>query len=169
MRPVVEAALAKSPADRPAARDILDQLTSLAGHPTTPGEEPTQFVLSRTWLLPAPEHAVSVPGHRRFLRLPILAGAVALAAMTGAGAAYVASPAGHTVPEPSDAGFCSRRQHRARPVVSGTFALFPGTPDSRANVRVARRHLWPLLRKAASVIYISGDGGGYVQNSDWSS
>lgn len=94
LRPVVEAALAKSPTDRPAARDLLGRLTSQAGQPGTPDNEPTQSVLSRTWLLPAPERPAVARGPRRFRLLPLLTGAVAFAVVAGAGGAYLVGSSG---------------------------------------------------------------------------
>ena len=53
LRPLVAAALARYPDERPTARALLAQLTSEAAHTHSPDEVPTQLVLSRTWLLPA--------------------------------------------------------------------------------------------------------------------
>src|SRR6516165_3880485 len=48
LRPLVAAALAKDPARRPTARQLLDQLTTAARSPRGP-DSPAQTVLATTW------------------------------------------------------------------------------------------------------------------------
>jgi serine/threonine protein kinase len=49
LRPMVAAALAKDPADRPTARQLLDRLTSLSPQPGGTGDAATQVFSSPTW------------------------------------------------------------------------------------------------------------------------
>ena len=49
VRPMVAAALAKDPADRPTARQLLDRLTSLSPQPGGAGDAATQVFSSLTW------------------------------------------------------------------------------------------------------------------------
>lgn len=98
LRPLVAAALARYPDERPTARALLAQLTSEAAHTHIPDEVPTQLVLSRTWLLPAgssPE-----PAKPRRLSRPgvILSSAALLAAAAGAGAALLPGGTGQSGP-----------------------------------------------------------------------
>src|SRR5581483_4400230 len=70
LRPLVAAALAKSPEHRPTARQLLDQLTG-AMRASPVQASPTQTILSRTWsqprpapsLLAAPPEAEAVQAH----------------------------------------------------------------------------------------------------------
>jgi hypothetical protein len=63
LRPLVAAALAKNPKERPAALDLLRQLTGAAGQLDDPADMATQALLSRTWLLPARDTLASAPQH----------------------------------------------------------------------------------------------------------
>src|SRR5581483_10303837 len=56
LRPLVAAALAKSPEHRPTARQLLDQLTG-AMRAAPAQDSPTQTILSRTWSQPRPAPA----------------------------------------------------------------------------------------------------------------
>jgi predicted Ser/Thr protein kinase len=96
LRPLVEAALDKDPERRPSARDLTATLTSPARRAGEGDDAATQVVLARTWLLPAgqPRAAGARPCRGRLLAL--LGAAAAVAAVAGAGAAFLAhgSPAG---------------------------------------------------------------------------
>jgi hypothetical protein len=65
LRPLVAAALAKSPEHRPTARQLLDQLTG-AIRAARVQDSPTQTILSRTWSQPRPAPALlSAPPEAR--------------------------------------------------------------------------------------------------------
>jgi len=49
LRPLVEAALAKDPRNRPTAQQLLDRLTSASRRTDRINDTPTQVILSRTW------------------------------------------------------------------------------------------------------------------------
>jgi serine/threonine protein kinase len=72
LRPLVEAALAKDPGQRPAAGDLLVQLTGGTDGPVASAGAPTRTVLSRTWLPPVPPTAEHVPSARRASRRGLL-------------------------------------------------------------------------------------------------
>jgi Protein kinase domain len=154
--PLVEAALAKDPGARPAARDLLGWLT--AGVPqaqadTRPGDHDvasTRLVLSRTWQ-PAILASTSPPAVRPSRRRPaaILAAAAALAAVAGAGAAYAVGPAGHSGAAPPAARSAQADAATALPTV--TFGSYTG-------------------RKPAAITLNALDGGGgAIQGIHWSS
>jgi hypothetical protein len=156
LRPLVEAALAKDPGARPAARDLLGWLT--AGVPqaqadTRPGDHDvasTRLVLSRTWQ-PAILAPTSPPAVRPSRRRPaaILAGAAALAAVAGAGAAYAVGPAGHSGAAPPAARSAQADAATALPTV--TFGSYTG-------------------RKPAAITLNALDGGGgAIQGIHWTS
>ena len=62
LRPLVAAALAKSPDHRPTARQLLDQLTS-SMRSARVQDSPTQTILSRTWSRPRPSPGLLVAPH----------------------------------------------------------------------------------------------------------
>jgi serine/threonine protein kinase len=94
VRPLVEAALAKQPGQRPSAPGLLGQLA--AG--TTPGVDPafgpTQTVLARTWLPPSGElpPADSKPSRPDRRLLPVLLAVAVAAALTGTGLTLLTHP-----------------------------------------------------------------------------
>jgi eukaryotic-like serine/threonine-protein kinase len=88
LRPLVEASLAKGPDDRPSARNLVAQLTSAVTQPGGTDEAPTQAVLSRTWLLPAPYLQAAGRTRRRW-PLGALAAAAVVAAGVGTGTALL--------------------------------------------------------------------------------
>lgn len=106
LRPLVGAALAKAPAERPSARDLVAQLTSVTGQPDETQEALTQTVLSRTWMLPAAYPQATGQTQRRRRPLAVLAAAVVvLAAGAGAGTALLTMGAGQpgaSAPGPHD-------------------------------------------------------------------
>jgi serine/threonine protein kinase len=95
IRPLVEAALAKQPGQRPSAPDLLRRLAAGAASGEDPAFMPTQTVLARTWLPAAAELslAVSKPSRPSRRRLPVLLSVAVAAAMTGIGLAFLAHPA----------------------------------------------------------------------------
>ena len=54
LRPLVEAALAKYPQDRPTARELLDRLVSASPRSHGVADSPTQAILARTWAQTGP-------------------------------------------------------------------------------------------------------------------
>jgi serine/threonine protein kinase len=71
MRPLVQAALAKDPQSRPAAHQLLDQLTSASSHADSNYDTPTQTMLSRTWQ-PAAHRNVIPRAKQPARRRPVL-------------------------------------------------------------------------------------------------
>jgi hypothetical protein len=71
LRPLVEAALAKDPQSRPAAHQLLDQLTSASSHADSNYDTPTQTMLSRTWQ-PAAHRNVIPRAKQPARRRPVL-------------------------------------------------------------------------------------------------
>ena len=82
LRPLVEAALAKEPGDRPTAPQLLSELTHTAAQPSVGYGNPTQTILAQTWHPSAPGPAGPAPGsaplptprssRRRKILLPIV-------------------------------------------------------------------------------------------------
>jgi serine/threonine protein kinase len=128
LRPLVEAALAKEPAARPTAPQLLAQLTSAAR--PAPHESPTQTILAQNWHAPTP-----VPGRpaatgprgtvpptpapypprtsrRRGVLLPVVL-AVAFVLAAG-GTALAFSLAGHNSPSHAATGGSSTPAHSAQ-------------------------------------------------------
>ena len=94
VRPLVEAALAKPPAQRPSAPDLLGQLANGASPGADPVFGPTLTVLARTWVppadgLPPAKDKPSRPGRRLML---VLLAVAAIAALAGAGLALLTQP-----------------------------------------------------------------------------
>jgi Protein kinase domain len=170
LRPLVEAALAKNPNQRPTAGDLLGRLTRGTDGAVAAADAPTQTVLARTWLLPAAPAAGYTQGaarpSRRRLAL-LLAGAASLAAVGGAVAAFVAGSPGQP-----NAGPAATRT----PVTQATRAATPASSALTApSASGADSAALPIVtfgsysgRKPAT-IYISGDSGNVVQNIDWNS
>jgi len=94
VRPLVEAALAKQPGQRPSAPDLLGQLTAGAAPGADPAFGPTQTVLARTWLPPASElpPADSKPSRPGRRLMPVLLAVAVAAALTSTGLAFLMHP-----------------------------------------------------------------------------
>ena len=130
LKPLVEAALAKDPGDRPAAHELLDRLTSTSMRPEPvvgqPYDTPTQTVLSQTWQETEPR-APRPPASRP------LAGAgqgTAGAGQPRAGDWWLASP------PPLQAA----RDQATRPPANGSLLLDPAPAGALpARRRVSRR------------------------------
>jgi hypothetical protein len=156
LRPLVEAAVTKDPAGRPAARDLLSRLT--AGEVRAPaGVRPqehdaasTRLVLSRTWHPPLMTAPAAPSGARPARRHPwaVVAGAAALAAVIGAGTAYAVNsrtPQGAPARSPS-----SGRVAAATTLPSVTVGSYQG-------------------RRPSAIMLNALDGGGTVQGIHWTS
>jgi Protein kinase domain len=131
LRPLVAAALTKDPDQRPTARQLLDQLTSISMAPvaTSPRaqESPTQTVLAQTWQQTGPgpsgpRPAGDSPG--RFSRRTAAIGTAALAAAAVAAAVVVAILPGHTPKEGPAAN--EGGPGTATPVAPDTLPTYPG-------------------------------------------
>jgi len=153
LRPLVEAAVTKDPAARPAARDLLARLTAGVPQDRVPAGEhdvaPTRVVLSRNWQPPAIPASAPPPAGRPARRRPvaILAGAGALAAVIGAGTAYAVNSAGTPGGTPAATG-SGRAGAATLPTV--TFGRFTG-------------------RKPAVIVLNNLDGGGTIRGIHWTS
>jgi len=149
LRPLVEAALDKDPARRPSARDLTATLTSPARQAGEGDDAATQVVLARTWLLPARQPSAARPRRGRVLAL--LGAAAAVAAVAGAGAAFLAhdaparaSAAGTTAPAPRAAATPpgTRRTATPRGPAAGAVADVSG-PEAAAASYVYRDSYTP--------------------------
>jgi eukaryotic-like serine/threonine-protein kinase len=130
LRPIVEAALLKNPAQRPTAQDLLGWTASpiiTSGGGTAVR---TRTVLARTWLLPAlspPIPAPSRPRRRRWV--PALAIAAALAIAVGVGVALLADAPRQAGPAPSGTDGTAAT-HSPPPVPASTGAAPATSPAS---------------------------------------
>jgi predicted Ser/Thr protein kinase len=156
VRPLVEAALAKQPDQRPLAPDLLGRL---AAPGTDPAHSPTQTVLARTWRAPpvASPPAAAEPSRRGRRLLPLLAAAVA-AALIGTGLAFLTRPAG----KPQAAAGGPRPSSSARPPataasrpVSATSAVASTPASVSSTVGQALGGIGPGTQACA---YNSNDG-----------
>jgi serine/threonine protein kinase len=141
LRPLVEAALAKDPNQRPTAHDLLWHLTQGASTAAAGPDVPTQTVLAQTWrppAVPAVGHAGGGARASRRRPLLLLAGAALLAAVVGTGAALIARS-----PEPPNASSASA----ALPVVK--IGSYSG--------------------KEPAMIDVSGDAGNVITEIAWTS
>lgn len=158
LRPLVAAALSKDPNARPAARDLLSQLTAEATradtHPVADGQShlPTQAVLARSWQAPAAPkwEPGRGPSARRSRRRPaaILAGAGALAALIGAGTAYAIGLTGHAASAAGQAAGVTG--HAASTLPTVTFGSYTG-------------------REPSAIVLNPIDSTGTVQDIHWTS
>jgi hypothetical protein len=141
LRRLVEAALARDPAGRPAARDLLLLVTSALNSPGDAGGAGTQALLARTWLLPAQDLPGAVgSAHRRRRYLLALLVATAVAVGAGGGAALLAS-----------------RPHQAPPSATGTGrTAAPPSPALQASAQTPATRARPSL--LATLIDPGGQG-----------
>ena len=163
LRPLVEAAVAKDPSARPAADDLLAWLTAAVAPTPVYDAEPadedfasTQFVLSQTWN--PPPAALSTPEQSGGARLPrsrprsrsrsraLLAGAVALTTVIGAGVAYAIDSGTSKTATGAQTGQVDAAA--ATPTV--TFGSYTG-------------------RKPFAIVMNSGVGGDTIQDIHWTS
>jgi serine/threonine protein kinase len=110
LRPLVEAALAKEPGDRPTAPQLLSELTHTTAQPSVGYGNPTQTILAQTWHPSAPGPAGPPPGsaplrtprssRRRKILLPIVLSLafVLAAAGTAVGLSLAGRPPGPHAP-----------------------------------------------------------------------
>jgi eukaryotic-like serine/threonine-protein kinase len=129
LRPVLLRALAKNPVSRPAASDLLEQLTAGETAAGSGFDTPTQTVLSRTWQLAAPGYVAPAVTHRSRRRPAVLLAAACIAAAAAGGTAVALA----TTRNPAD----------ARPA-----AVLP--PHPGAALTVPARTPAPLARSAAA-------------------
>lgn len=180
LRPVVEAALAKDPGDRPAATAILGQLTSPAGHPAGEVSTVTHSVLARNWLLPPSAMPEPVPAavprpRRRYLlvlsaaALVAIAGGAGVALLTEGGATHTGAIStgtnGTTSPPASSPGQATVAA-RTPPAPTSAQALpalsQPGAPPFRSSA---------ITDQASAFDYVGGFGYGSpgLHNPQWDS
>jgi len=158
LRPLVEAAVAKDPSARPAAGDLLAWLTAAPApapvHDAEPADEDfasTQFVLSQTWQPPVALSPAEQSGDARPSRFgsrsrprALLAGAVALTTVIGAGVAYAIDSGTSKTASGIQAGQVDAAA--ATPTV--TFGSYTG-------------------RKPFAIVMNSGAGGDTIQDIHW--
>ena len=132
LRTLVETTLAKNPADRPTAPDLLGQVTTPFNQAGSPADMPTQALLARTWLPPAVDvpDVAPRPWPRRYM---LALSAVTAAAMAlGAGAAILASKSHQARPTAASRTGQAMATHSpvlTRPASSPT----PGGPSSTVS------------------------------------
>jgi predicted Ser/Thr protein kinase len=169
LRPLVAAALAKNPNERPTAGDLLGHLTrgtDGAVAATAAADAPTQIVLSRTWLLPVAPAAQYPLGARRASRqrvLLLLAGAAALAVVVGVAAAFLAAAPGRPSAGPP-------ATQTASPA-SSVLRSAPSTPSASeaATTALPIVTIGSYSGRKPAMIGVSGDSGNVVQDIDWTS
>jgi serine/threonine protein kinase len=110
LRPLVEVAVTKAAAERPAASDLLQQLASAAERPDDPANVTTQVVLSRSWQLPpgiAPAGTagpvIRIASKRRLRSYAVALSAATLVAAGGGVAAALMYGGSQRPPGPSPA------------------------------------------------------------------
>jgi hypothetical protein len=168
LRPLVEAAVAKDPGARPAAGDLLAWLTAAVApapvYDAEPEDEdfaPTQFVLSQTWQPPVALSPAEQLGDARSSGFgsgfrsryssrsrsrALLAGAVALTAVIGAGVAYAIDSGTSKTATGAQTGQVDAAS--ATPTV--TFGSYSG-------------------RKPFAIVMNAGVGGETIQDIHWTS
>jgi serine/threonine protein kinase len=140
LRPVVEAALAKEPADRPAAHEILDQLIARLPAPGGPSAMPTVMasvpVAQAPMITEAPQRPVRGRRSERGPRLTrrqariaipaaLLAAITALAVVVLAGRHHQTGPTG-------------RRASLSQTQAVGSFGIYPGQQDRGVFQTISR-------------------------------
>lgn len=156
VRPLVEAALAKQPGQRPTAPDLIRQLASGAPPGADPVFGPTQTVLARTWLPPAARlpppilDKPSRPRRRLMLALPAVAAAAALA---GTGLALLTQPPAR--PGAATGGTASSSAASQRVASSAPVSFLPSASSPAAPVGQA---LGGIASGTQNCAYNSNDG-----------
>jgi Protein kinase domain len=140
LKPLVSAALARKPEDRPAARDLLSALAAAPdAAPASASDAALQAMLSRTWVVPArrlPEATAVRRSRRRNLtgRYPFLLPAAGVAAVLGGVGVALAVGPGHSAPAiatPSPAGSLCGLVASGYPPCPTTWGTYPsGLPGT---------------------------------------
>ena len=170
LRPLVEAALAKNPDQRPTAGDLLGWLTRSTDGTAAAADAPTQTVLSRTWLLPAAPaaghtHRAARTSRRRLLLL--LAGAASLAVAAGAGAAFAARSPGH--PNASPAATRTPGTQATQAPTPASSALTAPSATGTDTAALPTVTFGSYSGRKPAMIDVSGDSGDVVVDIDWTS
>ena len=156
LQPLVEAALAKEPRDRPTAPQLLGQLTQqTAAQPSVGYGNPTQTILAQTWHPSAPGptvaprrptgptrgRAVPPPGtapapgpqssRRRKVLLPVVLSLAFLLAAAGTAVGFALAGGAGGTPGPAGAGTTQTRPAQLTPATThGTTTTPPTSPAS---------------------------------------
>jgi serine/threonine protein kinase len=135
LRPIVEGALLKEPADRLTAQDILTRATSPIITSDDGAAVKTQTVLACTWVPPAPDLPSAAPTRSRRGRwLLALSAATAIAIAVGAGSAFLASPSHQAGPPPSvPSRTTATHPPSAAPASTGSASVAPATSSTAAS------------------------------------
>jgi serine/threonine protein kinase len=156
VRPLVEAAIAKQPGQRPTARDLLGQLAGGASSGADPAFGPTQAVLARTWVPPAgglPPPVLDEPSRPRRRLMLVLVAAAAAAALAGTGLALLTQPPAR--PEAATGGTAPPSAASQRAVSSAPVSPQPSASSSAASTSQA---LGGIAAGAQDCAYNSNDG-----------
>jgi serine/threonine protein kinase len=135
LRPLVDAALAKNPAERPTAGQLLSWLTRAAADA---GGSPTQLVLARTWLPPVSAGPAYSGQTRRWRRPLVLLSAAALAAAAaGTGLAMLDGSPKATAGPPASRTHASDGPTTDAPATTSPAAPTTDTPNASPPLLVA--------------------------------
>jgi serine/threonine protein kinase len=197
--PLVEAGLAKDPQARPAAPQLLAQLTNTAARPSAGYENPTQTILAQNWHAPATGPAGPAPGatgpagptgprpsRRRTALLPVVLTLAFLLAAGGTalGLALAARPASHaasggtSAPESPTQPSSSAATAPTSPAVSTTPPTTPvstpvttpaSTPASTVPAQLPVLTAGSYTGMKPTEIAYSGDANNVVTKITWSS
>jgi serine/threonine protein kinase len=155
VRPLVEAALAKQPGQRPAAPDLLGQLANGALPGVDPAFGPTRTVLARTWVPPAdglpPINGKPSRPRRRLMLVLLAVGAVA--ALAGTGLALLTPPSAK--PGAATRGTAPSSAASQRAISSGPVSPQPSASSSAATTSQA---LGGIAAGTQNCAYNSNDG-----------
>jgi serine/threonine protein kinase len=140
LRPLVAEALAKDPAERPGAADLLRRLAAATGDSEAPAGQRARLVLARTWLSPpVSQPPPTMAGRRRRRLIPAAALMLALAA-TGSGLTLAglrsnaAQPAAPLAPAPSGYPATTWVPGRPSPQPLWTTPVTPSGPVMATNL-----------------------------------
>lgn len=175
LRPVIEAALARDPAARPTASQALGWLTGDADEADAGTR--TQVLLSRTWVLPAPQsHLAKLPAGRRSRPRPryliggVLAGAVVLGIGGGAGVAFLTGP--DSQPRAANLPGTASHAPATHAPAASTPAALPATPVTSPSASAA---LLPSVTfggytgQKPTSIYLDVNTGAGIEDITWTS
>ena len=156
VRPLVEAALAKQPGQRPSAPDLLGQLAAGATPGADPAFGPTQTVLARTWLppsgeLPPADSKPSRPGRRL---LPILLAVAVAATLTGTGLTLLMHPSA----KPGVATGSTKRPSATPQAASVASVSASPPPSASSSVASTSQALGGIAAGTQDCAYSSEDG-----------
>lgn len=159
VRPLVEAALAKQPGQRPSAPDLPGRLAAATAPGADPALGPTQTALARTWLPPAGElpsagPEPSRPG-KRFL--PVLLAVAVAAALAGTALAFLTQPSANPRAATGDTRPPPARPPAATQTASAS-SVRASPPSGSSSAASASQALGGIAAGTQNCAYSSDDG-----------